>query len=69
MVMLLNEVIDALLEVGTCSGLVCMERLLNEGTNGLLEFGTCSGHVYMERLSITWLIVYSMLELAQAIYL
>ena len=42
---LLNEVTDGLLEVGTCSGRVCMERLFNQVTDGLLEVGTC-----MERL-------------------
>ena len=36
---------DGLLEVGTCSGHVCMERLLNEVTDGLLELKPCSGLV------------------------
>ena len=40
MEILFNEVTDGLLEVGTCSGHVCMERLLNEVTYYLVEVGT-----------------------------
>ena len=44
-----NDLADCLIEVGTGSGYVYMERLFIEVTDGLLEVGTCSGHVYMKR--------------------
>ena len=55
---------DCLLDVGTCSGHLFIEKLVNEVTDGLLEFATCSGHVSMERLLND--MAYCLLELEHA---